>query len=396
MAPESCLNAVSLLPKGFVIRNSKAESVKAQVIQKSRQAFSAKLAKMAKRKTLRRRLITTSIVTANIALVAGVVTFVYVSSHRDNKPTTVSRAVADSEKVAQNPVDRLTSYDVAANMATALKLEETTAITNQAQSAKVAVEMSASDTSIAPKPQLVNASLKSWRDIQEYKAVQGDTLDSIAQKFGVTSDSIKWSNSLAADTIATGTTLTIPPVNGIVVVAKAGDTPQSLAQKYGANADQVAQFNDAEQTGFVLGRKVVVPDGKIVAPTPSRAATTSGFIQTNGSTGGFVPRYGGNGYDFGWCTYYAAARSGAPGNWGNANTWAYYAARSGWNVSSAPTPGAIFQTARGWAGHVGIVEAVSEDRTQIKVSDMNGFAGFGRVGYSGWMPASTYEHYISR
>ncbi len=380
--------------KGFVIRNTKSELLKAQVIQKSRQAFSAKLAKVAKRKVFRRRIVSTAIVAANVLLLAGVVAFVYVSSHRTNKPSTASLAVTDTENVAQNPVDRLTSYDVAANMATTLSLEETTAITNQAQSAKVAVEMSASDTGIAPKPQLVTASLKSWRDIQEYKAVQGDTLDSIAQKFGVTSESVRWSNSLAADSIAVGTTLVIPPVNGIVVTAKAGDTPQSLAQKYGASADQVAQFNDAETTGLVLGRRVMIPDGKIIQA--ARSTTNRGFIQTGGSSGGFVPRYGGNGYDYGWCTYYAAARSGAPGNWGNANTWAYYAARSGWTVSSAPRPGAIFQTARGWAGHVGIVEEVSPDGAQIKVSDMNGFAGFGRVGYSGWMPASTYEHYIFR
>ncbi|MBP9852908.1 MAG: hypothetical protein QG629_790 [Patescibacteria group bacterium] len=329
-------------------------------------------------------------------MLLGVVVFIYHTSHKPEVTTTAAlNTAADADAAVVNPVDRLTSYDVAVNMATALKLDEKTAITSQAQSAKVAVEMSASDTaSIAPKPQLVNTTLKSWRDVQEYKAVQGDTLDSIAQKFGVTSDSIKWSNSLAADTIATGTTLVIPPVNGIVVTAKAGDTPQSLAAKYQANAEQIARMNDAEQSGLVLGRRIVIPDGKIVPVVATRSAVTSGFIQTNGSTGGFVPRYGGNGYDFGWCTYYAAARAGAPGNWGNANTWAYYAARSGWSVSSAPRPGAIFQTARGWAGHVGIVEEVSEDGSQIKVSDMNGFAGFGRVGYSGWMPAGSYEHYI--
>ena len=362
------------------------------MIQKSREDFSAKLKKVAKRKTLRRRVISTSIVVANIAMLLGVVTFIYQSSHKSEVATNASLvATADAENTVTNPVDRLTSYDVAANMATALKLEEKTAITSQAQSAKVAVEMSASDTaSIVPKPQLVNTTLKSWRDIQDYKSVQGDTLDVVAQKFGVTSDSIKWSNSLAADSLAAGTTLVIPPVNGIVVTAKAGDTPQSLATKYQANAEQIARMNDAEQSGFVLGRRIIVPDGKIVPVATTR------FIQTNGSSGGFVPRYGGNGYDFGWCTYYAAARAGAPGNWGNANTWAYYAARSGWTVSSAPRPGAIFQTARGWAGHVGIVEDVSPDGLQIKVSDMNGFAGFGRVGYSGWMPASSYEHYISR
>lgn len=346
---------------------------------------------------MRRRILTTSLIIANVVALGAVITFVYASSHKTSD-TKASQNTSAEAVVAVNPVDRLTSYDVAANMAAQLSLPEATAITNQAQSAKVAVEMSSGDSSIAAKPQLVVSgaeALKSWRDIQEYKVVNGDTLQSIAQKFGVTSESIRWSNSLAADSVSAGVSLVIPPQNGIVVTAKTGDTPQSLATRYNASAEQIIQANDAEKSGLVLGRRVLIPDGKIVVVAATRAVT-SGFIATNGSSGGFVPRYGANGYDFGWCTYYAAARSGAPGNWGNANTWAYYAARSGWTVSSAPRPGAIFQTSRGWAGHVGIVEAVSPDGSQIKMSDMNGVAGFGRVGYSGWIPASSYEHYIFR
>nr|MBP7858083.1 CHAP domain-containing protein [Candidatus Saccharibacteria bacterium] len=81
-------------------------------------------------------------------------------------------------------------------------------------------------------------------------------------------------------------------------------------------------------------------------------------------------------------------------NWGNANTWAYYARLSGWRVSSVPTAGAIFQTPAGWAGHVGIVEEVYDNGT-MKVSDMNGFAGFGRVGYA-VVSVGAYPNYITR
>jgi surface antigen len=91
-----------------------------------------------------------------------------------------------------------------------------------------------------------------------------------------------------------------------------------------------------------------------------------------------------------------ANRIGVPGNWGNANTWDNYASLSGWIVSSTPVPGAIAQTDRGFEGHVAYVEAVSEDGTMIKYSDMNGVAGWGRVGYSDWVPISRYPHYIYR
>jgi surface antigen len=46
-----------------------------------------------------------------------------------------------------------------------------------------------------------------------------------------------------------------------------------------------------------------------------------------------------------------------------------------------------------YLGHVGIVEQVAPDGT-MKYSDMNGIAGWGRVGYSGWVSPSTFQHYI--
>ncbi|MBL8121242.1 LysM peptidoglycan-binding domain-containing protein [Candidatus Saccharibacteria bacterium] len=331
------------------------------------------------------------LVSANFALLAGVFLFVLVSAKTD-KPVVIA-AQTNAETAAISPVDRMTSFDVAANVAKAANLPEKTPIANQAQSAHVAVVVSASDTSVAVKPQVVETTLKSWRDISEYTVAAGDTVPSLAQKFGVTSESIRWSNGISGDALAAGNKLVIPPMNGIVHTVKNGDTPQTLATQYHTSADKIAQANDAEQGGLVIGRRIIVPDGQIVAATTTRSrTTTSGSITTY--AGSFTPQYGANGYDWGWCTYYAAARSGAPGNWGNANTWAYYARISGWNVSSIPVAGAIFQTPAGWAGHVGIVEEVYDNGT-MKVSDMNGFAGFGRVGYA-VVPVGTYPNYIYR
>lgn len=336
---------------------------------------------------MQKRLIRFSLVSANFLLLGGVLFFVVTSNHSEVVPTLSSQKATSTAAVS--PVDRLTSFDVAANIAQAVNLPEKTPITNQAQSARVAVVVSASDTSVAAKPQVVTGGQKSWRDITDYTVGAGENVSGIAQKFGVTSESIRWSNGLSNDSVNAGTKLVIPPVNGIVYTVKTGDTPQSVATAYHANADKIAQMNDAEQTGLVVGKRIIIPDGKIV-PVVTRTYTNA----TSVYAASFTPRYGANGYDFGWCTYYAAARSGAPGNWGNANTWAYYARLSGWRVSSVPTAGAIFQTSSGWAGHVGIVEEVYENGT-MKVSDMNGFAGFGRVGYA-VVSQSAYPNYISR
>jgi surface antigen len=67
---------------------------------------------------------------------------------------------------------------------------------------------------------------------------------------------------------------------------------------------------------------------------------------------------------------------------------------SGLDSNLTPRAGAVAQTDRGGLGHVAIVQEVSADGTQIKYSDMNGLAGWGRVGYSDWVSASHFEHYI--
>jgi surface antigen len=358
------------------------------MINQKRLQLSNRLQKTLKRKSSRKRLVRYSLIAGNVLVLAVVIVVVVGSSHGSQRS---AASVLAESSTQSHPVDGLTSYDIASNVAKLTGLPETTAIENQAQSAKVAVAVSASDTNVVAKPQIVETALKSREDIKVYIVQSGETVTSIAQKFGVTSDSIKWSNSLSSDSVALGTKLAIPPVNGIVYTVKDGDTVQSLASKYKASADQIIAYNDAEIAGITTGEQIIIPNGQIQAVAAT--ATTSGRLLSSSS---FTAMYGSNGYDYGYCTYYAAARSGAPSNWGNANTWAYYAALSGWTVSSAPQVGAIAQTSRGYLGHVAIVEAVSDDGSQIKYSDMNGIAGWGKVGYSGWVASSYFEHYIYR
>ncbi|WP_403425172.1 CHAP domain-containing protein, partial [Staphylococcus aureus] len=87
----------------------------------------------------------------------------------------------------------------------------------------------------------------------------------------------------------------------------------------------------------------------------------------------------GNLYAYGNCTYYAFDRRAQLGRsigslWGNANNWNYAAKVAGFKVDKTPEVGAIFQTAAGPYGHVGVVESVNPNGT-ITVSEMN-YAGF--------------------
>ena len=67
-----------------------------------------------------------------------------------------------------------------------------------------------------------------------------------------------------------------------------------------------------------------------------------------------------------------------PGGLGNASTWDNALAGS-FVINRTPAAGAVFQTDTGYYGHVGIVDSVNADGT-ITISDMNGIAGWGRVG----------------
>lgn len=300
-----------------------------------------------------------------------------------------------SEKVA-NPVDQLSSADIALTVARLNGLPETTAITNQAQSQAAEVDAATTSENVAAKPQVIETTLKSRADIKRYTTKPGDNVASIAAKFGISSDSVRWSNNIAGDGVPIGISLVIPPVNGVVYTVQAGDTADSLAARFNSNRDQILAYNDGEISGLQVGAQIIIPNGRQSTGAPSAAA-----MAASGGTafpwGGGAPVYGGyNGYDYGYCTWYAANRIPVPSNWGNANTWDNLARISGWTVSGTPRVGAVAQTNRGYYGHVAVVEAVSPDGTMIKYSDMNGLAGFNRVGYSGWVPISKFDNYIYR
>lgn len=327
---------------------------------------------------------------ANILLILVVTGVVWTGQNRAASTSkTLSNAISNNGvDTVTSPLDEISSADIAANIANATRLPEASNVSEQADSYSIELTSAPVEESVIVKPQLVAGGGKSRNDIQKYVAVSGDTLASVAAKFGVTSDSIRWSNGLSGNTIPAGKELQIPPRNGIVYKVAAGDTVDSIVSRYTANKEQLIAFNDIELSGLTAGETIVIPDGvKPAEPTYSSTSSNNSVSAIN-----YTALYGNNTYARGFCTWYAASRVNVPSNWGNANTWDNYARLSGWTVSGVPIPGAIFQTDAGWAGHVGIVEEVSADGTQVKFSDMNGVSGFGRVGYSGWVPASTYRY----
>jgi LysM repeat protein len=340
-------------------------------------------------KTARRRNVRIALLGSNILILAIIIAFVVQNPHTSTQAAPALSGSAAETAVA-DPLDQVSSADIALTVARMNSLPETTAINNQAQSQAAEVATASSSNNVTAKPAVVATALKSKADIQIYTAQAGETISSLATRFGITSDSIRWSNGLSGDSVAPGTKLKIPPVTGIVYTVKAGDTADSLATRFGTGKDQILAYNDAEINGLQVGEDIIIPNASQSATTAAAIAAGSGVNTANGAfPWGAGPLYGYNGYDYGYCTWYVATQINVPANWGNASTWAYYARLSGWNVSSVPTVGAIAQRGGG-EGHVGIVTAVNPDGTII-MRDMNGFAGWGRVG-TGSRPAGNFQY----
>jgi surface antigen len=351
-----------------------------------------KLLIKSRRRSVRRRTLKVGFIAANLLILGGIAFFVTQTHTSGHAVPALSNSVSATGNA--NPLDQVSSADIALTVARMTDLPESTSVANQAQSQAADIAISASSDNVISKPQVVNTAQKSVADIQYYITVDGDSVTSLATKFGVTSNSILWSNNLSSPTLNTGTKLRIPPVNGIVYTVQSGDTPASLATRYQSNQANIVAFNDAEINGLNPGEQIVIPNGNVaVAPVPASASSSGSSF----AWGGSAPVYGYNGYDYGYCTWYVASQISVPGNWGNASSWGYYASLSGWNVSIAPSVGSIAQTAAaaGGQGHVAIVTAVNGDQVQIR--DMNNYGdggGFGRVG-SGWVSVSAFQHYIT-
>ena len=332
------------------------------------------------------------ILLANMALFVGVVILVGASKSEPVAPLQSSPGIiANSSAKALNPLDELSSADIAVNVARVAGLPEANSVKNKADTINAGLAVAAASEKVVTKPQIVSAGLKSKKDIIKYKTVKGDTIESIAKKFNLRPDTIRNSNNLSGNAVAVGVELLISPVDGIVYQVARGDTPESLANKFRVNKDSLIAINDAELTNkFKPGEYIVIPDGLPPISTSSYSSSYSGF--SFGST----PQYRANAYDYGWCTWHAANRRAEigrpiPANMGNAISWLGVARSMGLPTGTEPRAGAVlYHLNLGGLGHVAFVEKVNSDGSYL-VSDMN-YPIWGTVTYRTVPPSETDQY----
>jgi surface antigen/LysM repeat protein len=219
----------------------------------------------------------------------------------------------------------------------------------------------------------------------EHIVVAGETLSSLAARYSVSVDTIKWANNLSSDDIVPGEKLLVLPVTGVVHIAAKGETLNDVSNAHGVTTDAIINFpfNDIpDDKAISEGQIIVVPGGKpydVVHPPAPKLAVVSSKTQVQ--TTSKVYSSLANSYPFGQCTYYVAARRHIP--WlDNAGGWYRDAISAGFKVGHSPAPGAIMVSVEGNPlGHVSLVERVNSDGSW-EVSEMNfrsNGGGWGRV-----------------
>ena len=316
---------------------------------------------------------------------AGVLTLaiVILGSIDKNQSGTTLNLDAFAKNDYDVSVDQLSEMYIVADLSDALGLASASDVASNYVVTTSMYDAGQTATGKLEKPSITNITVS--RGVIEYVVQEGDTMESIAAKNGLTTDQIRWSNNLKNTSVSPGNVLALPSVPGIVYTVKSGDTIESIAAKYGSTATEITALNDLEVSGISEGARIVIKNGSLPETerpeyVPPRRTVTyrSSYYSYLGNTSerqnitvlGKIYGLGGP-YGAGQCTQWAwSKRRDIPSTLGNANTWAARAAAAGYVVNRTPSAGAIFQTSSGWYGHVGYVEAVNGDGS-ITVTEMN-------------------------
>ena len=102
-----------------------------------------------------------------------------------------------------------------------------------------------------------------------YTVVKGDSLYSIARRFGVSVQALKNANNLTSDTLSVGQVLRIPsndqdndinpPSGNVTYTVKKGDSLWSIASRYGISVNALREANNLTSDTLSIGQVLIIP-----------------------------------------------------------------------------------------------------------------------------------------
>ncbi len=112
-------------------------------------------------------------------------------------------------------------------------------------------------------------------DIISYQVEKGDAIKSIAEKFDISVDTIKWANDIKNNTVKEGDELLILPVTGVFYYVEKGDTVSGIAKMHKAKTEEIISFNKLEDKSIIPGDRLIIPNGTMPVITSSSTVYSS-------------------------------------------------------------------------------------------------------------------------
>ncbi len=102
--------------------------------------------------------------------------------------------------------------------------------------------------------------------ISTYIVQPGDTVASVADMFSVSQGTILAANNLKkGSALQAGQKLVILPVTGIPYTVKKGDTLASIATRFGGDATEISNYNGVDDSTLAAGQEIIIPNGEVPA-----------------------------------------------------------------------------------------------------------------------------------
>jgi murein DD-endopeptidase MepM/ murein hydrolase activator NlpD len=230
--------------------------------------------------------------------------------------------------------------------------------------------VSGADPSVGRRIQLITnipADLPRY-DPTQYTVQRGDAMSLIAEKFGVTTESILYNNKEVLDdnpdTLKPGMVLVIPPVDGMYYTWQEGDKLEDIANKFKTEVDAIIEYPGNEID--LVNPDDIKPGTVLMLPGGSRELKNwSQIIASEGGGGGAGNACGGGSVGSGSFTWPTAGPHTISGN----------------NYS---------------AGHLGIdISANEGDAILAADSGVVTFAGWSQYGYGNMVQIDHGNGYVT-
>ncbi|MFA6018375.1 MAG: M23 family metallopeptidase [Patescibacteria group bacterium] len=151
------------------------------------------------------------------------------------------------------------------------------AMDNDASSISSSASLAGGGALAVPIIASASASIAPREGIETYVVAEGDTISTIASRFGISVNTVLWANNLSVRSVLKlGQELTILQTSGVVHTVKSGDTLTKISSTYHAESSAILAANLlSDSSAIVVGQKLMIPGGTPPAVIPAKPTSSS-------------------------------------------------------------------------------------------------------------------------